>query len=150
MNAMKAIKIGILPQVQMRERALRIARGDYKPKKGEPKIWFTSMKSIAEVLSDENRALLRTIAQTNPTSIAELANETGRQASNLSRTLNTMARYGLVDLLPSGRSVRFITLWPVRPPNHKSLKISLGYRLSAFLGLSIKASQSAKRDVALE
>ncbi|GGA40625.1 hypothetical protein GCM10010981_32290 [Dyella nitratireducens] len=106
---MKVIKIGILSQDKMRERALMIARGDYKPKKGEPKIWFTSMKSVAEVLSDENRALLRSIAQTKPASITELANETGRHASNLSRTLNTMSRYGLVDLLPSGRSVRPIT-----------------------------------------
>ena len=38
--------------------------GEYKPKPGEPKIWFTSMKSVAEVLSDQNRALLKVIRAT--------------------------------------------------------------------------------------
>ena len=39
---MKAIVIGILPQERIRERMLAIAKGEYKPKPGEPKIWFTS------------------------------------------------------------------------------------------------------------
>ena len=58
---MKSIAIGIMPQDQIRQRVLAIARGDLKPKPGDPKIWFTSMKSLAEVLSDDNRALLRVI-----------------------------------------------------------------------------------------
>ena len=51
------LMIGIMPQDKIRERALAVARGDYKPKASEPKIWFTSMKSLAEVLSDDNCAL---------------------------------------------------------------------------------------------
>lgn len=58
---MKAIVIGIMPQDKTRERMLTIARGEYKPRPTEPKIWFTSMRSLAEVLSDENRALLKVI-----------------------------------------------------------------------------------------
>ena len=58
---MKAVVVGILPQNLIRERMLAVARGDYKPKPSEPKIWFTSMRSLAEVLSDENRALLKVI-----------------------------------------------------------------------------------------
>mgnify|MGYP001146790848 CR=1 FL=1 len=49
---MKTIVIGVMPQEQIRARAIAIAKGEYKPKPGEPKIWFTSMKSVAEVLSD--------------------------------------------------------------------------------------------------
>ena len=56
---MKPIVIGVMSQDQIRARALAIARGDYKPKPGEPRIWFTSMRSVAEVLSDQNRALLK-------------------------------------------------------------------------------------------
>ncbi|MBU2738889.1 hypothetical protein [Acidithiobacillus concretivorus] len=59
---MKAIVIGIMPQEKIRARMLAIARGEYRPKPGEPKVWFTSMKSLAEVLSDENRALLKTMS----------------------------------------------------------------------------------------
>jgi len=95
---MKAIVIGVMPQDQIRARMIAIAKGEYKPKPGEPKIWFTTMKSVAEVLSDQNRALLKVIRETNPDSIAVLAKITGRQPSNLSRTLKTMSRYGLVDL----------------------------------------------------
>jgi len=91
---MKAIVVGILPQDRMRERMLAIARGEYKPKTTEPKIWFTSMRSLAEVLSDENRALLKVIQDTKPQSISTLAEMTGRKPGNLSRTLKTMSNYG--------------------------------------------------------
>jgi hypothetical protein len=39
----------LLPQEQIRARAIAIAKGEYKPKPGEPRIWCTSMKSVAEV-----------------------------------------------------------------------------------------------------
>jgi len=70
---MKTNVIGVMPQEQIRARAIAIANGEYKPKSGEPKIWFTSMKSVAEVLSDQKRALLKVIRETKPDSIAELA-----------------------------------------------------------------------------
>lgn len=103
---MKPIVIGILSQEKVRERVLAIARGDYQPKPGEPKIWFNSMKSLAEVLSDDNRALLHTILKTKPQSITALAEATGRQPSNLSRTLKTMSNYGIVELKRVGNQVR--------------------------------------------
>lgn len=103
---MKAIVIGIMPQEKIRERVRAIARGDYKPKPGEPKVWFTSMKSLAEVLSDDNRALLKVITETKPESISALAEATGRKPGNLSRTLKTMSHYGIVDLKREKNQVR--------------------------------------------
>lgn len=103
---MKTIVIGIMPQAEIRQRVLAVARGEYKPKPGEPRIWFTSMKSLAEVPSDDNRALLRLMASTRPASIAELACATGRKPGNLSRTLKTMARYGIVELNRERNQVR--------------------------------------------
>ena len=94
-----SITIGILPQDKIRERMLAVAKGELKVKASDPKVWFTSMRSLAEVLSDENRALLRTIWQDKPASIAELASLTGRKPGNLSRTLKTMSHYGLVEML---------------------------------------------------
>ena len=102
---MKTVVIGILPQDRIRERMLAIARGDYKPKTNEPKVWFTSMRSLAEVLSDENRALLHVIRHSKPKSISTLADLTGRKPSNLSRTLKTMANYGFVEMRREGRQV---------------------------------------------
>ncbi len=98
--------IGVIPQDQIRKRLIAIAKGEYKPKPGEPKIWFTSMRSVAEVLSDQNRALLKVIRETNPDSVAVLARTTGRQPGNLSRTLKTMSRYGLVDLRKEKSHIR--------------------------------------------
>ncbi len=107
---MKKIAIGIMTQEKIRERMLAIAKGEYKPKPGEPKIWFTSMKSLAEVLSDENRALLKTIRDTHPESITGLANITGRKPGNLSRTLKTMSHYGIVEMRRENRHVRPIVM----------------------------------------
>lgn len=103
---MKSIVIGILPQEQIRARVLSIARGEYKPKPSDPKIWFTSMRSLAEVLSDENRALLKLISENRPESITSLAELTGRRTSNLSRTLKTMANYGLIEMQREKNQVR--------------------------------------------
>jgi len=102
----KAIVIGIMSQELVRERILSIARGEYKPKPSDPKIWFTSMRSLAEVLSDENRALLKIIQEAKPQSITSLAEITGRKTSNLSRTLKTMSNYGLVEMQREKNHVR--------------------------------------------
>jgi predicted transcriptional regulator len=103
---MKKMVIGIASQQAIRARALSIARGDHQPRPNEPKIWFTSMRSLAEVLSDDNRALLRVIREQKPESLSQLAEFTGRAPSNLSRTLKTMARYGLVQMQRESRTVR--------------------------------------------
>ena len=103
---MKFLRIGIMPQEKIREKMLSIAKGEYRPGPGEPKIWFSSIKSLAEVLSDENRALLKVIAEVKPQSISDLAVITGRKPSNLSRTLKTMSNYGLVELRRENRHVR--------------------------------------------
>jgi predicted transcriptional regulator len=103
---MKRIVIGIMPQEKIRERMLAIAKGAYKPGPDEPKVWFTSMKSLAEVLSDENRALLAIIQESQPASIAGLAAITGRKPSNLSRTLKTMSHYGIVEMRRENRHMR--------------------------------------------
>ena len=58
---MKMFKVGIAPQEEIRERMLAIAKGEFKPKPSDPRIWFTSRRSLSKVLSDETRALLDVI-----------------------------------------------------------------------------------------
>ena len=95
---MKTLKIGIAGYDQMKARTMAIARGQHKPAKGEPTVWFTSVESLAKVLSRRNRDLLALIAREKPGSLTELATLAGRNKSNLSRTLKTMSQYGLVEL----------------------------------------------------
>ena len=48
-----------MPLKRVRNYTLAIANGTHKRKPTESKIWFTSIKSFAAVLSDENQELLR-------------------------------------------------------------------------------------------
>ncbi len=106
MMGKKILKIGIISRDDYKKRTVAIARGEFKPKKDEPKVWFESVQSMAQVLSSENQKLLRIIKEQKPTSLKELALVSGRKLSNLSRTLNTMSRYGIVDLVKQERSVK--------------------------------------------
>ena len=84
-------------------------------------MWFSSIESFARVLSEPNRELLKVIGQTKPQSLQALADKTGRAKSNLSRTLKTMERYGLVHFEKGkGR-----TLMPRTPYTNVVLGVSL-------------------------
>lgn len=104
--AKKTIKIGIISRENYRKRTIAIARGEYKTRRGEPKVWFESVQSMAQILSSENQELLRIIEEKKPGSLKELELASGRKRSNLSRTLKTMSRYGIVDLVKQKRAVR--------------------------------------------
>ena len=95
---MSTLKVGIASYNEMKAMTLAIARGQRKLTPREPRIWFPSTESFAKVLSAGNRDLLSVIAEKAPGSLDELALLTGRKKSNLSRTLKTMANYGLVRL----------------------------------------------------
>jgi predicted transcriptional regulator len=95
---MTILKVGIASKEKYKNRTMAIARGDYIPAKDEPKVWFESLQSLSQVLSDQNRALLKLIMQTHPRSLNELSESSSRATSNLSRTLRNMERYGLVEL----------------------------------------------------
>jgi predicted transcriptional regulator len=95
---MTTLKVGIASYEEMKARTLRVARGEERVPAEAPKVWFTSTESCAKVLSVGNRELLRVIAERSPGSLEELSRLTGRAKSNLSRTLKTMAGYGLVRL----------------------------------------------------
>ncbi len=118
---LKILKIGIASREEMKTRTLAIARGTHKAKPDEPKVWFTSMESLAQVLSTKNRLLLELIRRAEPTSLKDLAALSGRAESNLSRTLHTMERYRLVRLdTKAGRMV------PRVPYERVEMNVSLG------------------------
>jgi predicted transcriptional regulator len=127
MSIVKAIRVGIMPLERVRDYTLAIAKGTYKRKPTEPKIWFTSIKSFAAVLSDENRELLRIIHDNKPESIADLEQMTGRKASNLSRTLRTMSNYGLVRLEDGSQRRGRRAVKPVAVARCVNLTLDIGF-----------------------
>jgi len=94
----KVMKVGIISKEDYIKRTMAIAKGTYKPRKDEPKIWFESLNSMSQVLSSENQKLLKVIIEHKPMSLAELERLSNRKKSNLSRTLKTLERYGIVEL----------------------------------------------------
>ena len=96
--ATRVMKIGIISKEAYIKRTLAIAKGEYMPRKNGPKVWFESTKSMSQILSAENQELLRVIINNRPGSITELEEITKRKKSNLSRTLKTLEKYGIVEL----------------------------------------------------
>ena len=118
---MTSLKIGIASYDQIKARTMAIARGERKVAKDEPKIWFASIESLAKILSERNRKLLALIACEGPDSLSKLAELTGREKSNLSRTLKTMSSYGLIKLVKGERG----TIVPKVPYDQLSIDIRL-------------------------
>ena len=104
---MRTLRVGIATYEQMKARTLAAVNGEIVPAADDPKVWFTTVESFAKVLSPANRHLLGLIASAKPDSLANLGELSGRAVSNLSRTLRTMERYGLVELA-KGRSGKIV------------------------------------------
>ncbi|HFB66960.1 MAG TPA: MarR family transcriptional regulator [Aeromonadales bacterium] len=102
---MKVMNVGIMSLKDYKNRTLAIAKGTYKPKPSEPKIWFESVKSLSQVLSNENQELLKIIIQYKPQSITELEKISHRKKSNLSRTLKKLESYGIISLIKKNGKV---------------------------------------------
>jgi len=102
----KVMKVGVISKEDYIKRTIAIAKGQYKPRRGEPKVWFESLKSVSQILSSDNQELLKIIIKYNPQSLAELEVLSHRKKSNLSRTLKTLEKYGIVELpMKKGRLV---------------------------------------------
>ena len=122
MSKTKILRIGIATRAQMKARTLAVARGEHRRAADEPKVWFTSMESLEQVLSTKNTLLLEMIRRARPASLKELADLSGRAVSNLSRTLRTMERYRLVTLTETESG----TLVPTVPYDKLALERELG------------------------
>lgn len=64
---------------------------------------FNSLETVARLLTKENRKLLSLIRDSNPKSVAELAELSGRSQPNLTRTLNKLQAVGFVVMSLAGR-----------------------------------------------
>lgn len=84
--------------------------GERKDRSAPPQVTdgaiaFSTLSSLAAVLSDENRRLLRLLREIQPKSLTQLSEQCGRKVPSLSRTLRMMEGYGLVELKRVGASV---------------------------------------------
>jgi predicted transcriptional regulator len=96
---------------ELREEMRAVARGDRKP---SPR----PAAPLLAALSNETLDLLGVLLRERPKTIARLVELTGRAQPNVSRSLQHLARYGLIRLVKEGREVR-------PEPIARSLKIDL-------------------------
>jgi predicted transcriptional regulator len=85
--------------VELREEMRSVARGEGKPSPLPAAPLFAA-------LSKESLDLLGTLLREHPATISEVVAMTGRAQSNVSRSLQLLAKLGLVRLVREGREVR--------------------------------------------
>lgn len=93
---MKLYKIRSTRDLEREMRA--VARGEKSAPKDAAVPSFESVGALMRLLTPENRELLAIIRDKKPQSIEELAQLTGRAASNLTRTLGKLEAVGFVEL----------------------------------------------------
>jgi predicted transcriptional regulator len=95
----KVMKVGIISKEDYVKRTMEIAKGKYKPRENEPKIWFESLKSMSQVLSSDNQNLLKVIIEHNPRSLAELEKLSDRKNPIYQELLKPWKDMGLLNSL---------------------------------------------------
>jgi predicted transcriptional regulator len=83
---------------ELKRQMKAVARGDEPAPADAGQTSFHSLDTIMRLLTPENRALLAILRDRKPQSIAELAELSGRAASNLTRTLAKLEAVGLVAM----------------------------------------------------
>jgi predicted transcriptional regulator len=122
------LHIGIASREAIKRRTNAIAKGELRPTEDEPRVWFSSLESLAKVLSEKNMLLLEIIRHGQPRSFAELSRLSGRAVSNLSRTLHGMERVGLVE---------------IREEDHRKFPVVLYDRLAFDMALREEGAKAA-------
>lgn len=107
---MKAL-IGIMSEAEFRERTMAIVRREYIPEENEPKVWFSSLNAVAQILSPENLQLLDLMDRENPESISQLAVLSGRAISNLSATLSVFEKHGFIKKVKGKNRLKPVALF---------------------------------------
>ena len=92
-TVMRTLKIGNKGHDRMKARRMPIARGEHKPAKGEPTVWFTSIGSFAKVFSGRIGSCSRRshgISQTCSTNSQNLPGGASRTCSGRRRRCRAM------------------------------------------------------------
>ena len=85
--------------IDLREEMRAVAHGEREP---PPR----PVASLLKALSPEALEILELLLQEHPATVAEVAARTGRAQSNISRSLQLLARLGLVRMSRKGREVQ--------------------------------------------
>lgn len=87
----------------LRDEMKAVARGERSAPADAARPSFNSVEAVVRLLTPENRALLATIRDKKPQSVAELVHLSGRSQPNLTRTLAKLEAAGFIRMKSLGR-----------------------------------------------
>lgn len=99
MEDSKILHVEIVPAVKG-ERIVTISTG-VNGRAAKRQVSVGSLQQLMRLLSEANVALLHTVRDSRPTSVAELARLTGRPKASLTQTLRRLERFGLITFRQS-------------------------------------------------
>lgn len=90
----RILHVEIVPAMKG-QRTVTISTG-VNGKSSKRQVAVGSLQQLMRLLSESNVALLHTVRDSRPTSVAELARLTGRPKASLTQTLRRLERFGLI------------------------------------------------------
>jgi predicted transcriptional regulator len=99
----KTLRVGIASRTAIARCTRDAVAGRKRRTAADPDISFTSVESLAKVLSERSRELFALIAERRPASIDALAAASGRAKSNLSRAAAATGSAEPVGVKSTGR-----------------------------------------------
>lgn len=123
MSNEKVLHIGVASREWIKRRTIAIAKGERKPLDNEPRVWFSSIELLGKVLSERNMLLIEIIRNSQPCSLAELAEISGQGKARISRTVRDMERYGFLEMSDGGQGKKM--------PRLKFDRVNVEFELSA-------------------
>lgn len=124
----RSITIGVhRPEESLKEAkalARRLQAGERLPER-EEELYFPDVATLRKVLSPKRLALLWAIAEQEPHSVRELAEQVGRDIKNVSQDLTFLSRLGFVTLKEARRGVPVVPTVP-----YTEIDVNLRIRLS--------------------
>lgn len=92
------LTLGVMRATALQARHRAIAQGHFTPGPDDPKIWFTAIQTLADLLSDERRALLDALDEHQPESVLALSQWLGQPVVEVHQQLGPLVTHGLVEM----------------------------------------------------
>ncbi len=93
----RILYIGIASKEYIHKRMLAIAKGEMKQLPNDPRVWFTSWEALARVFSKQNMMLIEILREKDLESITALAQEVGRENTNVARSLKILEEFEIIE-----------------------------------------------------
>ena len=93
----RVLHIGVASKDYIHKRMQAVAKGRIKQLPDDPRVWFTSWEALARVFSKQNMMLIEILREKDLESITALAQEVGREKTNVARSLKVLEEFEIIE-----------------------------------------------------